>query len=65
MEVPTDMVNSGGDLIVANITEGEYASRDGVEYHCIATRTIGMNNYSASIRSKTITVYYACKLFLS
>ena len=65
VEVPADMVNSDGDLIVANINEGEYASRDGVEYHCIATRTIGMNNYSASVRSKTITVYYACKLFLS
>ena len=57
-----DMVDMTGTLTVFNITEGESASTDGVEYFCVASKTIRKNNYTASIRSKTITVFYAGKL---
>ena len=60
--VPTQMVNPAtGTLTIHNITEGEYASVDGVNYYCIATRIIGSSNYSASVRSRTITIFYACE----
>ena len=52
------MVNGEGSLIVPNITEGEYAIREGVEYYCIARDNIG---FDVAIRSRTIIVYYACK----
>ena len=51
-------MNQEGSLIVPNITEGEYASREGVKYYCVASDNIG---YSVAVRSRTITVYYACK----
>ena len=53
------MVNGEGSLIVPNITEGVYVSREGVKYYCIANDNIG---YSVAVRSRTITVYYACEL---
>ena len=56
--LPGSMVNQEGTLVIPNITEGEYARREGVEYHCIASDNIG---YSVAVRSRTITVYYACK----
>ena len=60
--VPSEMVNqTSGTLTVYNITEGEYASVEGVNYYCVATRFIGKGNYSASVRSRTIKVFYACK----
>ena len=52
------MVNGEGSLIVPNITEGEYASREGVDYYCIASDNIGFN---VAVRSRNITVYYACE----
>ena len=52
------MVNGEGSLIVPNITEGEYASREGVDYYCIARDNIG---FDVATRSRSITVYYACK----
>ena len=62
VRVPTQMVNPAtGTLTVYNITEGEYASVDGVNYYCIANRIIGSSNYSAAVRSRTITVFYACE----
>ena len=62
VRVPTQMVNPAtGTLTVYSITEGEYASVNGVNYYCIATRFIGNSNYSASVRSRTITVFYACE----
>ena len=45
-------------LIVPNITEGEYANREGVDYYCIARDNIG---FEIAIRSRSITVYYACE----
>ena len=61
--VPSDMVDqTSGTLTVYNITEGEYASVEGVNYYCVATRFIGKGNYSASVRSRTINVFYACKI---
>ena len=60
--VPSEMVDPAtGTLTVYNITEGEYASEAGVNYYCIATRIIGKANYPASVRSRTITVFYACE----
>ena len=56
--LPGSMVNGEGSLVVPNITEGEYASREGVEYYCIASDNIG---YSVAVRSRMITVYYACE----
>ena len=50
-----------GTLTVANITEGEYASEAGVNLYCVASRVIGKSSYTASVRSRTITVFYACK----
>ena len=58
-ELPGSMMNGKGSLIVPNITEGEYASREGVDYYCIARDNIGFN---VAMRSRTVTVYYACKL---
>ena len=58
-ELPGSMVNGEGSLVIPNITEGEYASREGVDYYCIARDNIGFN---VAIRSRTITVYYACEL---
>lgn len=55
-ELPQSMVNGEGSLV---ISEGEYASQEGVDYYCIASDNIG---YNVSIRSKTITVYYTCEL---
>lgn len=61
-ELPEDLVDqSTGTLTIANITEGEYASRDGVSYYCVATRAIGKNSYNASVRSRTVFVHYACE----
>ena len=57
-ELPGSMVNGEGSLIVPNITEGEYASREGVDYYCIARDNIG---FDVAIRSRTIIVYYARK----
>ena len=56
--LPGSMVNGEGTLIVPNITEGEYASRKGVDYYCIAWDNIG---FDVAVRSRTISVYYACK----
>ena len=53
--------NTNGALFIPDITEGEFASREGVVYHCEATNTLGAIGYSATIRSRDITVYYACK----
>ena len=58
-ELPRSMVNGEGSLIVPNITEGEYASQEGADYYCIARDNIG---FDVAIRSRTIMVYYACKL---
>ena len=63
--VRAEMVNQVGTLTVYNITEGDYASRDGVKYYCVASRNIGKGNYVASVRSRTITVFYACKCHVS
>ena len=60
-ELPSGMVDKEGNLVIANITEGEFASRDGVSYYCMASKVIGKNSYTASVRSRTITVFYACK----
>ena len=57
-----DIVDMNGTLTIFNITEGESASTGGVEYFCVASKAIGKNTYTASIRSKTITVFYAGKL---
>ena len=57
-ELPGSMVNGEGSLIVPNITEGEYASREGVDYYCIARDNIG---FDVATRSRSVTVYYACK----
>ena len=57
-ELPGYLINREGSLVLPNITEGEYASREGVEYYCIASDNIG---YSVAVRCRTITVYYACK----
>ena len=63
--VPSEMVDqTSGTLTVYNITEGEYASVEGVNYYCVATRFIGKGNYSASVRSRTIKVFYACKTII-
>ena len=58
-ELPGSMVNETGHLVLPNITEGDNASREGVDYYCIAKDNIG---FDVAIRSRTITVYYACKL---
>ena len=52
------MVSGEGSLIVPNITEGEYASSKGVDYHCIASDNI---SFGVALRSRTITVFYACE----
>ena len=51
-------MNQEGTLIILNISDGDYASREGVEYYCIASDNIG---FDIAIRSRTITVFYACK----
>ncbi len=63
---PVDASNvlSDGTLLRSNITEGEFASTAGVVYHCEATNTIGEPEFSATIRSRDITVHYACKQFI-
>ena len=61
-QLPQDMIDqASGRLTVANITDGEFASREGVEYYCVANKTIGKGSYNASVRSRTITVFYACE----
>ena len=57
-KLPGSMVNGEGSLIVPNIIEGEYASREGVDYYCIARDSIG---FDVAIRSRTITVFYTCE----
>ena len=52
------MVNEEGSLVIPNITEGEYARREGVYYYCIVSDNIG---YTIAIKSRTIVVYYACE----
>ncbi len=65
-DVPVDASNvlSNGALLIVNITEGEFASTAGVVYHCEATNTIGEPEFIATIRSRDITVHYACKQFM-
>ena len=60
-KLPGSIVNGEGSLIVPNITEGEHASREGVDYYCIARDNIG---YYVAVRSRTIIVYYACEINL-
>ena len=57
-ELSGSMVNGEGSLIIPSITEGGYASREGVDYYCIARDNIG---FDVAVRSRTITVYYACE----
>ena len=57
-ELPGSLINREGSLVVPNVTDGEYVSRQGVEYYCITSDNIG---YSVAVRSRTITVYYACE----
>ena len=54
IEVDTVFVQNG-TLFIESITEGDYASRDGVNYSCTATNSFG------TIRSRTATVFYACE----
>ena len=49
-------VQDDGSLLVKGITEGEFASRDGVIYYCIASNSYG------TVRGDDITVIYACEL---
>ena len=51
-------MNGEGTLVIPNITEGEYAGREGVEYYCIVSDNIG---YVTAVRSRNITVYHACE----
>ena len=63
-QIPQDMVDDNGTLVIPNITNGTYASREGVQYHCIATDNLMIDDqqkYLAGVRSRTITVFYACK----
>ena len=57
-ELPGSMVNGEGSLVIPNITEGEYASRKGVDYYCIASDNIG---FDVAVKSRTITVFYTCE----
>ena len=50
-----------GTLFIPNITEGEFARPEGVVYYCTATNTIGQPAYNATVRSRDITVTYACE----
>ena len=60
--IPQDMINDNGTLVIPNITNGMYASHEGVNYYCIAMNNItDGRKYSAAVRSRTITVFYACK----
>ncbi len=64
-----DVVDAGfvlsiGAFLFQNITEGDYASTAGVIYRCEATNTIGEPGFNATIRSRDITVHYACKHFM-
>ncbi len=56
LPVDEDLVQNDGSLLVVNITEGEYASAGGTQYYCTA------NNIHGIIRSRIITVLYACEL---
>ena len=56
-ELPGSMVNEGS-LVIPNITEGEYASREGVDYYCIASDNI---SFDVAVRSRTTTVFYTCE----
>ena len=61
-QLPQDLVDqASGRLTIVNITEGEFASREGVGYYCVASKIIGKNSYTASVRSRTITIFYACE----
>ena len=60
-QVNRELITDEGSLLIPNITEGEYASRTGVTYHCEATNIIGKTNITATIRSRDISVTYACK----
>ncbi len=62
--VDADYVLSNGAFLVQNITEGEFASTAGVIYRCEATNIIGEPGFIATIRSRDITVHYACKQFM-
>ncbi len=62
--VDADFMLSNGTFLVQNITDGKHASMAGVIYRCEATNTIGEPGFIATIRSRDITVYYACKQFM-
>lgn len=55
--VSAEMIDQTGTVSVYNISE----SWDGVEYYCVASRTIGRNPFTAAVRSRTIKVFYASK----
>ena len=57
------VVFENGSLLLANITEGVHASRDGLPYYCQATNLIGPDNVAATIRSRTANVMLACEFF--
>ena len=60
MAVDSQYVLDNGTLFVPNITEGKFARLEGVVYYCTATNTIGQSAYTATVRSRDITVTYAC-----
>ena len=63
-ELPGDdpyIVFENGSLLLAHLTEGVHASREGLPYYCLATNLIGPDNVLASIRSRTATVSLACE----
>jgi hypothetical protein len=53
IELNSSLVLEDGTLSIPNITEGKYASREGVSYYCTATNTFG------TIRSRSVDVFYA------
>ena len=63
IQVDFHFVMDDGRLVIPNITEGMYASRQGVLYYCLASNVIGRvdQNYTATIRSRKANVTYSCK----
>lgn len=58
IELNSSLVLEDGTLSIPNITEGKYASREGVSYYCTATNTFG------TIRSRSVDVFYACEYIM-
>ena len=52
-------VTANGTLVIS--ATGNEASREGTNYYCVASNTIGRGNFVATLRSRDVNVSQSCE----